>query len=182
MRDRIVSDKYADALLATAKKQGSMDLIAGEILQLQPFFLNKSPLQRFLEGPQITNDQKYALFKKTFENRISTLLYQFLIIVLRKHRIDLIGGIFSEYLRLVDIERGIQEANVTTVIALDSEILSRLQAKLEQLTHKKIRLHPKVDSKILGGVVINIDNTQIDGSFRTQLTDLREKLMNIKVN
>ncbi len=182
MRDRIVSDKYAEALLVTAKKQGSMDLIANEILLLQPIFADKSQLQRFLIGPQITNDAKTALVTKTFESRISTLLYQFLMIVLRKHRIDHIANIFSEYLRLVDIERGIQEAKVTTVITLDSETQSRLQAKLEQLTGKKIRLHTRVDSKILGGVIIHMDNTLIDGSFRTKLIDLREKLLNIKVN
>ena len=182
MRDRIVSDKYAEALLKTAKSQGLLDQVANEILILRPIFSEKTQLRRFFEGPQITDEAKVALAKKAFEDRISVLLYHFFLIILKKHRMDHISNIFSEYLRLVDIERGIQEANVITAISMDSSTQSRLQSRLEEITQKKIRLHPKVDSKILGGVIIQIENTLIDGSFRSKLLELREDLLHVKVH
>ena len=181
MRDRIVSDKYAEALLNTAKNRGIMEQVAAEIGMLNPLFAGKTPLRRFFEGPQITDTAKYDLAKRAFENQISPLLYHFIIILLRKHRMDHISDIFNEFLRLVDIERGIQEATVITAIPMDPSTQSRLQSRLEEVTQKKIRLHPKVDSKILGGVIVHIDNTLIDGSFRTQLLELKEDLLHVRV-
>ena len=182
MRDPIVSSKYAEALLAVAKKQGVMDTVADEIRQLRPVFGEKQDFRRFLEAPQITDEAKYAAVKKIMEGKITPLLYHFVIIVMRKHRIDHIAEAFDNYLEYVDIEHGIEEAKVTTAIPIDKSIMDQLRLKLEQITNKKIRLHPRVEPRILGGAIVQINNTLIDGSFRTQLTNLREDLLSLKVH
>jgi len=49
-----------------------------------------------------------------------------------------------------------------------------LQKSIETKLNKKIDIQLDVDPKIIGGMVLRIDNTIIDGSIKRQLEKIRE--------
>jgi F-type H+-transporting ATPase subunit delta len=52
----------------------------------------------------------------------------------------------------------------------------RLQAQLEQLTGKQVRMQVRTDPELIGGVIARIGSEIYDGSIRTQLEHIRRQL------
>jgi len=69
-------------------------------------------------------------------------------------------------------------AEVTSAEELNPATLDRVRRSLEQRTGKKVVIHSTVDPELIGGVVARVGDLVLDGSVRTQLADLRDKLLN----
>jgi F0F1-type ATP synthase delta subunit len=54
--------------------------------------------------------------------------------------------------------------------------MDELKESLQESVGKKVILENKVDKKILGGIVITINNVLIDNSIRTQFSQIAETL------
>ncbi len=70
--------------------------------------------------------------------------------------------------------KGISQAEVT--VAKDIEMNSSLINQLNDIISNKIEVRKKVDSGIVGGIVIRVDDTLIDASIKTQLNNLNSEL------
>jgi len=68
------------------------------------------------------------------------------------------------------------QVQVTTSTVLDSNTESALIAKLKTTLNKEVRLVKKVDSSIIGGLVVRVGDTVFDGSVDGQLRVLRREL------
>lgn len=71
-------------------------------------------------------------------------------------------------------QRGIKEVEVTT--AQDIKFNKPLLDELNHIVGKDIQLKQKVDENLVGGVVIKVDDTLIDGSIKRQLVNLEQEL------
>ncbi len=58
----------------------------------------------------------------------------------------------------------------------------KLIAKLAAKTGLKIELQEKIDPTIIGGMIIILQNQIVDGSIRYDLSELKNRLMNLKVH
>ncbi|HYO92151.1 MAG TPA: F0F1 ATP synthase subunit delta, partial [Pyrinomonadaceae bacterium] len=52
-----------------------------------------------------------------------------------------------------------------------------LRAKLTEMTGKQVRLSFTTDEELIGGLVTRIGSTIYDGSVRTQLQQVKERMM-----
>ncbi len=68
-------------------------------------------------------------------------------------------------------------AAVTTAASMPDAFHERLKAALERATGKTLVVERSVDPGILGGVVARVGDILYDGSVRTALARLRERLM-----
>jgi F-type H+-transporting ATPase subunit delta len=80
----------------------------------------------------------------------------------------------AEYKRLEMKAKGISSAEVT--VAADMEINSGLINQLNQIIGSKVDVEKKIDDSIIGGVVVRVDDTLIDVSVKTQLSNLNKEL------
>lgn len=80
----------------------------------------------------------------------------------------------EEYLNLEMKSKGISQAEVT--VAKDVEMNSSLINQLNEIVGTKIEVKKKVDAGIVGGVVVRVDDTLIDASVKTQLSNLNSEL------
>ncbi len=101
-------------------------------------------------------------------------------LLVAKGRLDMIGDIADGYQRLLDNYHGIEGAEVaevTTAIPLDDEDRLRLAQRLTTMIGKPVVLKPKVDSSLIGGIIIRIGDKLIDGSIRSKLEALKNELL-----
>jgi F-type H+-transporting ATPase subunit delta len=66
---------------------------------------------------------------------------------------------------------------VTSATAVDAALAERIKKALEQKLERTVELTLQVDASLLGGAVIQADDMVIDGSVRTRLQRLTEKLV-----
>ena len=59
---------------------------------------------------------------------------------------------------------------------LDATVRTGLRDKLAAITKKNIELTAKVDKSVLGGVLLQYDNVEIDGTVREKLALLKRQI------
>ena len=79
---------------------------------------------------------------------------------------------------MADAHLGRVRARVTSAEPLGPAVLDRVRRALEQRTGKQVVVETAVDPDLIGGVVARVGDLILDGSVRTQLADLRAKLLN----
>ena len=75
-------------------------------------------------------------------------------------------------------DKGIVCVTCVTAAPLTPELRNRLSEKLSSVTGKTIDLTCKVDGSCLGGVRLDFDGKQVDGTVRRRLEDVRNILKN----
>ena len=71
---------------------------------------------------------------------------------------------------------GILEATAVSAVPLTAEQTARLHEKLEKVTGKHIDLKTKVEPAVLGGIRLDIEGTELDGTVRNRLAGLRSSI------
>jgi F-type H+-transporting ATPase subunit delta len=103
---------------------------------------------------------------------------RFVLLLLDRRRIVLLPAIARAYRDLTDAHVGRVRAEVISAEALTPATVDRVRRSLEQRTGKKVIINSKVDPGLIGGVVARVGDLVLDGSVRTQLEDLRARLVN----
>lgn len=176
-----VAKKYSQALFHLVRDKGVIDQASTQFEDLKELISADPSLLRFLLAPQILDVNKESLLKEVFASRLDPLFLEFLLVLVRKHRIGFLPEIIEAFRALVAEEKGIVVAKVTSSIALGEKERDELKKSLEKQTGKKIELETKVDPAILGGMIVIMGDQIIDGSVRYSLSQLRDELLKIKV-
>jgi F-type H+-transporting ATPase subunit delta len=174
--DPVVANRYAHALFHVAQRQGVCDLILEQVAAVGPALRQNETLTLYIESPQISTEQKVALLDKMLKPRLTPLLYNLLVLLLRKGRIDHTRVIMERFRVLVERDRGIEEAEVRTASPMDDAQKAALQAALERRTGFKLLIRFRVDPAVIGGVRFKCGDLLIDDTVQGKLYRLRQRM------
>jgi F-type H+-transporting ATPase subunit delta len=139
---------------------------------------NDMALFTLLENPAVSFNEKAKVLSERLGD-INPLALKLVSLLVAKGKLGMIGDIAEDYQRLVDNYRGVEGteiAEVTTAIPLDDEDQLKLAQRLTSLVGKPVVLKVKVDSDLIGGIIIRIGDKLIDGSIRRKLAALKRGL------
>lgn len=177
MADKVVASRYAEALLEAIADPGQLETVHENLSAVAGVVDDNRQLKAFLEGPSINEADKHALVAKVFGDKVDPTTRDFLKLLLDKHRIDHLAEVADEFQRLVEKRRGQVRVQVTTAIPLPADMSDRLKRALDVSLGLDCILEPRVDARVIGGVVAVVGDRVIDGSVRTALDDMRKELM-----
>ena len=177
MRDTTIARNYAETLLVLATR--AEDLRGwGKMLSDVATAMQENPtLRLFLESPRISAAQKSAVITKAFQDRMPRLMLRFLQTLVQHRRQMLIPAIAEEYFNLVDEAEGRIHARVTVARETDDAGRTAIAAQLSRVFGKEVVPHISVDPAIMGGVVVHVGDTVLDGSVRRRLSTLRRRML-----
>ena len=181
IRDRAVAHRYAAALFGAAVKLGREQEVHDDLLSLEELSQSNPAWGRFLEAPDVPADQKAEMISTLLSGRVDDLVVRFLLLMLRKKRVQHLPLVRPHYRILLDEHQGLVRARVQTAIALSPDLAETLRARLERLMGMKIACELTVDPSIIGGVIVTLGGRIIDASIRHQLELLREQLKSAPV-
>jgi F-type H+-transporting ATPase subunit delta len=179
--DTVVSKRYAHALFGAAQVEGVIEPLLSDLESLEAMNAADPRLVRFLESPRELDENKRAMVEKLFHGRTIDLFVRFLLLLLKKKRVACLFDVLRAYRELVEEYQGIAEARVTTALPLPADLSDRLRAELERLFGKKVRIRPRIDPRIIGGLFVVIEGKIIDRSIRSELQKLRDDLMSAEI-
>ena len=177
MRDTTIARNYAEALLELARRADDPAGWGKLIRDVANGVLQDLTVRHFLESPKISEAQKNEVFFQALGDRVPRHFLRFLQTLVRKRRQMLIPHISSEYDKLLDIHEGRVHANVTVSREMTSDDESRIAEQLSRVVGKTVVPHLNVNPAILGGVVVRIGDTVMDGSVRRKLGRLRNQIL-----
>jgi F-type H+-transporting ATPase subunit delta len=172
-----VARRYSGALFNAANKLGRVEAVQNDLDQLVELWETAPGLKRSLESPLIPGDKKHALVDTLFGKESDPLTQSFLHLLISKRREDILPTVEAEFQVLSDRARGMVRAEATVAAPLADADRAALVEGLKKRTGKQVELDVKVEPDILGGVVVRMQDTVIDGSVRGALERLREQML-----
>jgi len=176
MSEITIARRYAQALNEQAAQSGAMGQIDADVAMISEGLSASRELQNFFSSPIISREKKAEVIKGLFQESAHDVTMRFLVMMVEKRRENLFPVVAASYQELRDQQLGVTPVSVRTSHSLSDEDQVALVATLEKLTGNKVRLDSRIDSSILGGIVIRVGDTVYDGSVVNQLATLRERL------
>jgi F-type H+-transporting ATPase subunit delta len=176
MRSETIARNYAEALLELARRGGDLAGWGNMISDVADAMGRDETLRHFLESPRIAAEQKNEILGKAFEDRMPRVLVRFLQALVHNRRQMLIPEIAHEYRSLVDQVEGRVHAQVTVATEPVGDERAAIARELTRALGKEVVPHVTVNPAILGGVVVRVGDTVMDGSVRRRLSLLRSRL------
>lgn len=172
---KTVARRYAKALFEVASEQKHVDAVEKDLKQVTDALEVSPELIEWLGHPSIGNEQKKELLEKIFDE-LNPYTKNLLFLLVDRRRETVLPDIYEEYKKLANESKGIVEAVVTTAFKLTADDKKEVKATFEPIIGKKLELVEKVDSDILGGMVVQIGDRLYDGSLKTRLDRFQEQL------
>ncbi len=177
MRDSTIARNYAEALLELARRAEDLSGWGKLIRDIASGIEENVTLRHFLESPKISEAQKNEVFFQALGDRVPRHFLRFLQTLVRKRRQNLIPEIAIEYDNLLDIHEGRMHANVTVAKPVTEVEENSIAAELSRVMGKTVVPHMHVNPAILGGVVVKMGDTVMDGSVRRRLARLKGHML-----
>jgi F-type H+-transporting ATPase subunit delta len=177
MESSAIARNYADALLTLATKDGGRDSYGAYINGLADVLERDATFHRFLAAPQVSEAKKNEVLGKALAGKAPALFVRFLQKMVTNRRQMLLGEVAAEYNDLLDAQEGRVHARVTVSRDLSDADRAALVESLSKALGKTVVPHVAVNAAILGGVIVRVGDTVMDGSVRRRLGVLRARMV-----
>lgn len=167
---------YARALLAVARAEGVAERVEDELYRISRAFEANPELAQRLTDPALETGAKLSVVEGLLSGRAHTQSVSAVMFVVESGRARQLPDILDTFVRLSAESRREAVAEVRTAVALDTQQEQRLTAAVEQATGRKVTLKTSVDPDVVGGVVVRVGDTVIDGSIARRLAELRSRM------
>jgi F-type H+-transporting ATPase subunit delta len=169
--------RYAKAILDLANSRASASDVNKDMLLIASTITSNEELHTFITNPTTAVEVKQNALLEVFVGINATTKGLFRLLFENK-RFEILGDIASEYSLLFDEQNGVETAEVTTAIAMDAALETKVLAKIATLSNKKITIKNYVNPAIIGGFILKIGDKQYNASVANKLSNLKRELSN----
>nr|OQO29055.1 ATP synthase subunit 5, mitochondrial [Rachicladosporium sp. CCFEE 5018] len=175
---------YASALYTAAAKSSALDPVSKAMDSLAATFKRDPKLHTILTAPTLSvSDKKQIvaeLHKSTGVTDKSKTLDNFLDTLAENNRLNVLDGVAEKFGLLMSASRGEVELTITSAAPLDQKVVRQLEAAISKSQYvgqgKKLKVVPKVDPEIKGGLVVEIGDRTIDLSVSSKIAKMNKLL------
>ena len=169
-------EEYAAGLAKLADAEGELNRVADELYQLGRTVESSDELRSPLSDRSIPASRRIGVLEDLLGSNASPVTLNLVSMLVGAGRGNHIGPISDELVRQAAETRGQAVAEVRSAVALNDDQRDRLRSALSNATGMNIDIVVVVDPDILGGVVAQVGDTVFDGSVRTRLEKMKERL------
>ena len=173
MADTQAAKRYAQAAFAIARDADAITQWRGDLDDVATV-LAESDAAAWFAAPRVTVAERQAAVERALD--VSPLAANLAKLLIAKKRTLEARAIALAFDRFADEHEGRAQAEITTAVPLQPDQVAAMEQRLGEAMGKQITATASVDSDIIGGVVLRIDDHLIDGSVRSRLRRLRREL------
>jgi F-type H+-transporting ATPase subunit delta len=165
--------RYAEALLALAPDERTVDALRTSLEKLAPVFDRVTIAS--LRDPSVPTKQRVEALSSALAGE-PDVIRSLMVLLLESDRIALVPHIVMAFGDLVDRRAGIAKARITTAVPLDESAGRELVRRLERTSGLKLRASFAIDPTLIGGAKVQIGDHLIDSSVHAKLIALGRQL------
>lgn len=167
---------YGDALYDLALEEQQTGEYLTQLDGVWTLFSQNPDYIRLLAEPSVPKQERCRIIDEALRGRIRPYLLNFLKLLCENGLIRQTGDCLSRFRGRYNEDNGILEAVAVTAVPMPDALREKLRARLAETTGKQIDLRVKTDPSLLGGIRLETDGLQLDGTVRSRLDGLRRAL------
>ena len=168
---------YGDALFELAAAEGCDGEILDQMGQMAGLFAQNPGYARLLDAPTLRREERCALVDQAFGGQVHPYLLNTLKLMAERALTAGFSGAEAQYRRSYQKAHGILEMRAVTAVPMSEAMQKKLCDRLAELTGKQIQLSCSVDPALLGGIRLESEGRELDGTVRGRLDALRRSLL-----
>lgn len=173
-----LAKRYAKALFDDAQAKGILEAVNNDMKLINQAIEDSKELKVFLKNPIIRSTQKIAVLKKVFEEKISADSFSLILLLIEKGREAYTKDVALFFNRIYNDFHEILEVTITTALPLDKATEESIkQVIYSKVGEKNLIVKSVIDTKIIGGFLVDLGNKVYDASVRNKLSNIANKLI-----
>ena len=172
-----ISVRYARALFQLAQEQHCEEAVYDGLTRFAHNYLMAiSQFNEVLADPIVAQEEKVKLMEMAVGEPIHDCLKQFIAFVAEQKREDKMFLIAMKFMEMYRAKHNILSTQVTTATELPEATYDKIKAFIKQTFDADAEIDVKIDPKLIGGFILDIENARMDASVAGQLNALKNKL------
>lgn len=170
-----VATRYAKSVLQLAIELGQLEEVRRDMELVKKTCRENKELEVMLKSPVVKTDKKIRIFETIFKSNLTDLSVKFFNIVIRKNRAGLIPDVAAAFVSQYKDHKNISIVTIETATAMSADSKAKMQAFLNNAVKNDVEMVEKVNPALIGGLVLRIEDQQIDASVRSNIAKLKRE-------
>lgn len=172
-----ISVRYARALFQLAQEQHCEDAVYDGFTRFaHNYLLAIAQFNEVLANPIVAKEEKVRLLEMAIGEPLHDTLKQFIAFVVDQNRENKMFFIAMKYLEMYRAKHHILSTQVITATELPQATYDKIKAFIKETFDADAEIDTKIDPSLIGGFILDIENTRLDASVAGQLNALKNKL------
>lgn len=172
LNERKIARSYASAIFELAEENNLIEVVAMDMELVLNTLLESPELKRVLASPVLKSSKKSDVLTAIFSSHINELTMRFLLLLVKSLRVLYLVDIAEQYINLYRKYKGIRVVTLKSAVPIEDAAKSFLTKKLKEELKSGIELREIIDSMLIGGFVVQVDDQRYDASIRSKLNKL----------
>ena len=175
MNDSIISVRYSRALFQSALGKNILDKVDQDMLLVSET-CRAHEAAEFLRNPVIAPSKKIEIFHKMFGKDVEAITLSLIDLLVKNGRESFLPSIARVFMHETLKYKGITRSVLTTALKVDEKVRKQIVDLVSEVFKTKVELDEVVDSDIIGGFILRVDDNYIDASVRSKLNKVKKEL------
>lgn len=176
----LVAKNYAEALFEIAQEEQQLDQYRQGIFAISEIFKQNESLMDIMKHPQITKKEKHDVIDQIFSSEYNQMIMNFLHLLVDRSRFSILHEIKVYYDQYYREAKGIKQAIVTSAYPLTKQQRDNLIQLLQSKTNCTIELEEHVDTSLMAGMKVQIEDTILDHSAQMVLSKMKHNMKYVR--
>jgi F-type H+-transporting ATPase subunit delta len=175
MNDSKISVRYSRALFQSAVEKDLLDKVYQDMLFISEL-CRMNEVKEVLESPVILPSRKKTILFTLLEKNVQPLTLSLIALLVKNGREDHLPAVARVFNDESLKYRGITESTLTTAMPVNDSVRKEIKDLISSVFETKVELKETIDSEIIGGFILRVNDNYIDASVKSKLRKVRKGL------
>ena len=178
MDNGLIPHRYAKALYKYAMEHGTAEAVYEEMKVVIASFQDNPRLAKVLANPFVSNSEKYELLKAAAGDKATNDYLGFVKLILENRREAFALQMALAYRDIYRKANKISQVKIITAVRLPEAEMKKLRNLVsDSFKDTRLEFSEQINPDIIGGFVIDVDDSRMDASVSNELEQLRLTLL-----
>lgn len=168
--------EYGEGLYELCHEENLAEEGLTQMQMLKSCFKEQPDFLRLLSNMALPKEERCGILETTLRGQVHDYVLNFMKILCERNLLHEFFGCEEAYRNLYNQHHSILEATVTSASPLTESQRRQMLEKLQSMTGRSINLKEKVDTALIGGVLLEMDGKRYDNTLRHRLEGLQQAL------
>lgn len=175
MNDSKISVRYSRALFQSAVEKNVLDKVYQDMIFIADL-CRMEVFKEVLVSPIIVPSKKKSIFFSILNKNVEPVTISLVDLLIKNGREDHLPAVARVFRDETLKYRGITETNLTTAVPVNEKIKKQIIDLVSTIFKTKVDLKETIDTEIIGGFILKVNDNYIDASVRNKLRRVKKSL------